>query len=895
MGTSRRTGWRVSGARLMSSDAARHNLAVRLTPLIGRTSEATRARAMLAAERLVTLIGAGGVGKSSLAWRVAADVVDRFEGGVWWVDLATVPSGAPIGSTVLTAIGGALVAGRAAHDAIAGLIGGRLVLLVLDNCEHVVDGCAELTAGLLGRCAALTVLATSQEPLRTDGETTFNVPPLSVDDAIELLFDRAGRARPGFERDEATIEALRRICVRLDGIPLALELAASRLRVVSAPQLADELDRRLAVLTGGARTGLPRHRTLRASIEWSHSLLSDDERRVLRRLAVFVGPFPLDGAEVVGAAVDDRGRAGGFDVVARLVDRSLVTVDDARGASWYRLLESVRAFATEQLDVADEMMAVQRALAQWVARWCETHPGAGNYTDAWLADLRRLEPTIRAALAWSSDHDLVTASRIMAAARPLWTAVDAVDTGDKVLSQLEALDELAWARCVAAIADDRVFVGDFPFLDDVVPRAQAICERDGDQVAVTRCRLARVWMRSLEPDTFVEIAELAMKAGARMEYHVALGLAAIGSALRDARRGRELLGQWRTTAIPEDGRAAEAGECQVAAMVELATSADLARHANWTWRGFELLDATVPMFQRSFVLGLCAECALYRLDVDTLADVVRRADELNLDWEPSAAKVAALRRFGDVAVGRPLPAVDLLSTLSFGVVSAIGVVVLLLDSAEAPLLDGLAAGMPGDVGPLRPLIQGAAAWLRGEATTDELLRQALDADRVLMSALSLVLLADRARQASSMTEAVRLVAAAEAQFEHIGFRWRPGPVGRAITDVHAEAREALGVDAYETAVGEGGRLDLADAIEYCRRAHGSRHRPDHGWASLTPTERRVVALVAEGHANAVIAKRMLVAEATVKTHLVHVFRKLAVTSRAQLAAMAVAEDHVADP
>jgi len=219
----------------------------------------------------------------------------------------------------------------------------------------------------------------------------------------------------------------------------------------------------------------------------------------------------------------------------------------------------------------------------------------------------------------------------------------------------------------------------------------------------------------------------------------------------------------------------------------------------------------------------------------------------------------------------------------------------LLDSAEAPLLDGLAAGMPGDLGPLRPLLQGAAAWLRSEATADELLRQALDADRVLMSALALVLLADRARQASSMTEAVRLVAAAEAQFERIGFRWRPGPVGRAIAEVHTEAQEALGTAAYETAVGEGSHLDLADAIEYCRRAHGARHRPDHGWASLTPTERRVVALVAEGHANAVIAKRMLVSEATVKTHLVHVFRKLAVTSRAQLAAMAVTEHHVADP
>ncbi|MEV0144199.1 MULTISPECIES: BTAD domain-containing putative transcriptional regulator [unclassified Nonomuraea] len=356
------------------------NLPAPLTPLVGRGGAVAEVRALLDAHRLVTLNGPGGVGKTRLALEVAADPGRPFPGGVWLVELAasapaTTPTSAP-GGTAEAAPGGvaeAVAATLGLRDDLPGSLTDRLTdrlaaapgtgetLLVLDNCEHVVEEVAELAGRLLGAAHGLRVLATSQESLRVSGEALWSVPPLSVEAAVELLTSRAGIPPAGEEPGRG---ALVEICERLDGIPLALELAATRLRALTPRQLADRLDDRFRVLAPGLRGGPARQRTLRAMIDWSWELLGEQERVVLRRLAVHAGGCTLESAEAVCGEP-------GLDVLgplARLVDRSLV-VRSADGR--YRLLESVAAYCLDRLAEAGELDAVRLRHARHYAELAE--------------------------------------------------------------------------------------------------------------------------------------------------------------------------------------------------------------------------------------------------------------------------------------------------------------------------------------------------------------------------------------------------------------------------------------------------------------------------------------------------------------------------------------------
>ncbi|MFI0829819.1 AfsR/SARP family transcriptional regulator [Streptomyces sp. NPDC021140] len=356
----------------------RGNLRARLTSFVGRDGDVEALRADLAATRLVTLLGPGGAGKTRLSQEAAEGAGDTARDGVWLAELAPVDDPADVPEAVLTAVGAretvlyragaeemrAVTGSDGQGGAVERLVehcGRRRMLIVLDNCEHVVDAAARLTEELLARCPHLTVLATSREPLGVPGESLRPVEPLPEPAALRLLADRGAAARPGFrvDADEETAAACAEICRRLDGLPLAIELAAARLRMLTPRQIADRLDDRFRLLTSGSRTVLPRQQTLRAVVDWSWDLLDEDEREVLRRLSVFAGGCDLAAAEAVcGPAA--------LDALGSLVDKSLVVAtpvtDRLSGESMrYRLLETVAEYAGERLDEAGGRAAAARA------------------------------------------------------------------------------------------------------------------------------------------------------------------------------------------------------------------------------------------------------------------------------------------------------------------------------------------------------------------------------------------------------------------------------------------------------------------------------------------------------------------------------------------------------
>ena len=344
---------------------AKHNLPAQVSSFIGREREMNELRAMLASHRLVTIVGSGGIGKTRLALELANSVADAHADCVWFVDLAPVSDPHLVANAVASALGVREEPGQSIIGALQRFVADRALLLVLDNCEHLLLACAQLARDLLHAGPKMAIVATSRELLHVSGEATFPVAPLPAPDpesdlapdtlggyaAVQLLLDRAIDALPDFALTRENAAAVARICRDLDGIPLALELAAARVRSMSIDAIAGHLTDRFALLKGGDRTALPRQQTLRAAIDWSYDLLAPRERALLQRLSVFAGGFAFDAAEVVGAGGNVASRDV-LDLLGHLVEKSLV-VFDARGER-YKLLETVRQYALERLAEAGE-------------------------------------------------------------------------------------------------------------------------------------------------------------------------------------------------------------------------------------------------------------------------------------------------------------------------------------------------------------------------------------------------------------------------------------------------------------------------------------------------------------------------------------------------------------
>ena len=408
---------------LRSLDAVPHNLPAVLTSFIGREQELATVTALVREERLVTLTGSGGCGKTRLALHAAADLVEHHPGGTWWVDLAPVTTPDAAAERVAGAVGASAAPGadttalvvRHLRDA------GR-TLVVIDNAEHVLATMAALVDAVLSACPEVHVLVTSREPLGVAGELVWRVPSLrgpaagatvaperlDAYEAARLFLERARRVRPNLVVDDDTAAHVVAVCVRLDGIPLALELAAARTRTVPLDRLARGLDDAFRLLTGGARTALPRQQTLLASIAWSVDLLDDAERAVLRRLAVFRGPFPLEAAEAVAADDVAVTSYDVLDVISRLVDKSLVLLDDTTGD--YRLLETIRQFSLDRLREAGELASTRDRHTAWFVDWCESLDRGDHDFD--IGPTHPMLPDVFAALDWAYDTAPTHAYRI---------------------------------------------------------------------------------------------------------------------------------------------------------------------------------------------------------------------------------------------------------------------------------------------------------------------------------------------------------------------------------------------------------------------------------------------------------------------------------------------------
>ena len=345
------------------------------TSFVGRRRELAEIGQALGRTRLLTLTGPGGAGKTRLAYEAAARLADGYPDGVHVVELASLSRPELVPQTVASVLDVPLPETGTAEVALARQLAERRLLIVLDNCEHLLDACARLAAALLRACPDVVVLATSREPLRVGGEVTWRTPSLALPDlqalppldrlaeleSVRLFVERARDAAPGFVLDETTAPAVAEICVRLDGMPLALELAAARTSALAPAQIAARLDDALRVLGRGSRAAVTRQQTLHATLAWSHDLLEEDERVLFRRLAVFAGSMSLEAVEQVcgGDGLDV------VDLLSRLVDKSLVQADHAEGTARYRLLETIRQFADQRLRDAGERAARVRAHRDW--------------------------------------------------------------------------------------------------------------------------------------------------------------------------------------------------------------------------------------------------------------------------------------------------------------------------------------------------------------------------------------------------------------------------------------------------------------------------------------------------------------------------------------------------
>ena len=437
---------------LRSLDHLSNNLPRQLTSFVGRDEEMAEIAALIEAHSLVSLVGTGGAGKTRCAIQLGAELVGGPRDGVWFVELAPISDPALVTSAIARVLSVQGSANRPLLDTLLSHLKRKGLLLIIDNCEHLIDEVRKVSAAILQGCPDVHILTTSRERLNIAGEEVYRVPSLPVPSAMQLFRDRAASADKRFALTEENEPYVAEVCRQLDGIPLAIELAAARVKVLSPQQLAQKLDERFRVLTGGDRSALPRQQTMRALIDWSYDLLADDERAIFRRLSIFAGGFTLETASAVCS--DERiDELSVLDLLSSLVDKSLVQAEPAGGGMRYRLLESTRQYAHEKLREGDEETTTARAhavafvaLAELLDLDYQTTPER-----AWFVQAKAEIENWQAALAWalSEQHDVLLGQRLAGALRYIWDRLGAAEGRRWVRASLSAVDDATPASVVA--------------------------------------------------------------------------------------------------------------------------------------------------------------------------------------------------------------------------------------------------------------------------------------------------------------------------------------------------------------------------------------------------------------------------------------------------------------
>jgi non-specific serine/threonine protein kinase len=811
-----------------------HNLPAQVSSFIGRDVELVEVRRLLGGSRLVTLTGTGGAGKTRLALQAAAALLDGAGDGVWFSDLAPLQDPDLVAVTVANVLGVHEEPGRPALDTLVAAVGGRSLLVLLDNCEHVVSACAKVADSLMRGCPNLALLATSREPLGIEGEHVYRVPSLGVpangddaaairaSEAVRLLEDRAAAQGVTLAWDEPAAEMAGRICRRLDGIPLAIELAAARLRTMPTAEMEARLDQRFALLTGGSRAALPRQQTLRAMVDWSWELLTGAERAVLARLSVFAGQFGLAAAEAVATA-SDVSAAEILGYVGALVDKSLVQFGDAgAGTGRYRLLDTVRQYATSRLDALGPAaaQAVRAAHRDYYLALAEAAAPQLVATDqaAWLDRLDAELGNLRAAVTFSlAQPDPEPGLRLAASLRVYWTIRGHAAEGLGVLRAL--LDApaaqqatLSRARGLAAAARLLGQTGGYATAGDYCEEALVIARTVGDDYLVAEILATHAWVLLRQGQSSPALALIEQGLGLARR----LGESHLTARLLSARAF--------AASVAEDdaageGDAAEALRLFRQAGDRLQVGAMLGNLGN-----FELAAGDLDAARRHLTESLDIARSL-----SEHYGLVHQAFNLGLAEYLAGSPGAAETLFAE--------ALDLARRTG-------------MTAHMAYALIGLALAGRGGADP------GWAARLHGAA--DQALADLGHALEPLEARLADL---DRERLRDAMgTEAFDAEYAA----------------GRTL-DLARAAHQAL---------------DGMQAGRETSRAGVPGSRPDAAGlgaagAVLTPRELEVLRLVAQGLSNPEIAQRLVLSEHTVHRHLANILRKLSLSSRAAAAAWGV--------
>jgi predicted ATPase/class 3 adenylate cyclase/DNA-binding CsgD family transcriptional regulator len=893
--------------------AVSHNFPVQLTSFVGRGAQMTAVEKLLVDNRLVTLTGAGGAGKTRLGVEIAARIAAEFGDGVWYVDLAPITHPAVVAVAVARAFGLPDQPGRSTMDTLLRFVRDRQMLVVLDNCEHLLDASAELVVALLGGAPGLTLLATSREPIGVAGEVSWRVPSLSVaDEAIELFVDRARRARPDFAVEDDNAAAVREICRRLDGMPLAIELAAARVRALSPAEILEGLHDRFRLLTGGARTAVRRQQTLRASVDWSHALLSEPERLLFRRLAVFLGGLDLDAAQAVAGGAE-MARFQVLDLLTLLVDKSLVVAEHAGGATRYRLLETVRQYALEKLAESGEADAIR-------SRHRDHYTGLAGLLDAPAGSdyEQRIEQAeseianLRAAFLWSRENsDVELALALASSLQPLWLSRGRFREGlagfDAALADLDTHHPEVAAAVRARALADRAMLSTLMGAADGLEQAQqalAIAREVDDPALLARALTSSApiaaYNAELAGPDFAEAIGLARELDDRWRLSQILAWQAMAAVLVGdpiAMRAAGQEGRDLADAIGDRFASRHCRNCLGVAQVyqgdmtgAAAQFAELVTEAQAAHDGF--IEAHSLAFHAA-VLAYQGDIGAARATADAAIEAAAEVGGLGVGLAHWALANAALAA-GDVAAA--LDATEAAAP-HMSALPAIAAVQRAYN-AQAALTGGdlLAARRRADeaVTTTTGIFLMAALTARArvaiaqsdveQAQRDahDALAHAADLGAYLFVPDILECLGTLAGGAGGYREAARLFGVAHAMRQRmrtVRFKVWDAGYGASV----ATLRNALGEKDFDAAWAEGAALSTEEAIAYAQRGRGERKRPISGWASLTPTEVDVIRLVSEGLGNKDIATRLFVSPRTVQTHLTHVYTKLGLTSRVQLA------------